>query len=175
MRPTHDEDDLRVRGDIERYGWHVALVPADENDPRGIGWAFTIGLIERFDHPEVAVFGLSPEMMHGLLNRAGDAVRRGWRLEPGREYSGFLEGFACALRPIAGRWVGVFFGNAQWHYRRADLLFLQICWPDPTKRFPWDPDLALEWRDDQPRLWSDDPELALPAALRASLLREGAL
>lgn len=175
MNDDNQEDELRVRGDIERHGWHVALIPPIEDDPSSIGWAFTIGLFERFSHPELAVFGLDIAIAHGLLNAAGDSVRRGWRLEDGREYAGLLEGYSCGIREVAPAWVPVFFGNAQWHYRREDVPFLQIFWPDPARRMPWDEAFAREWRAGQPLLFLEDASLALPAALHANLRREGAL
>jgi len=170
-----DETDLRVRADIERYGWHVALVPADDATPGAVGWAFTIGLEQRLRHPELVVFGLEHELAHGLLNRAADAVRRGWRFEPGQRYDGLLEGYACAAREIDPRWYPVFLGNAQWHYQGDGFRALQLFWPDPAKRYPWEEGFADAWRSDQPLLFLADAGDALPAALRESLAREGAL
>jgi hypothetical protein len=175
MPDQNQEDDLRVRGDIERHGWHVALIPPIEDDPSSIGWAFTIGLLERFSHPELTVFGLDTALAHGLLNLAGDSVRRGRRFDAGLEYEGLLDGYACGIREVASAWVSVFFGNAQWHYRRDDVPFLQIFWPDPARRLPWQEGFANEWRAGQPLLFLDDAALALPSALQANLQREGAL
>jgi hypothetical protein len=170
-----DESDLRVRADIERYGWHVALVPPDEATPGAVGWAFTIGLEQSLRHPELAVFGLDHELALGLLNRAADAVRRGWRFEPGATYDGLLEGYACAVREIDPRWYDVFLGNAQWHYQGNAFRALQLFWPDPAKRYPWEEGFAEAWRGDQPLLFHSAVGDALPAAMRESLQREGAL
>lgn len=175
MHDELDETDLRVRADIERYGWHVALVPPDEATPGAVGWAFTIGLEQTLGHPELVVFGLESALAHGLLNRAAASVRRGWRFAPGQRYDGLLEGYACAAREIDRRWHGVFLGNAQWHYRGDRFSALQLFWPDPAKRYPWEEGFAEAWRQDQPLLFLHDVEAALPAALRASLAREGAL
>jgi hypothetical protein len=45
-----DEVDQRVSLDIERHGWHVVLVPPEADSP---GWAHSIGLWQRFEHPEL--------------------------------------------------------------------------------------------------------------------------
>jgi hypothetical protein len=37
------------------------------------------------------VFGREIEILHPLLNRAGEAVRRGWKREEGRSYAGRVE------------------------------------------------------------------------------------
>ncbi len=171
-----DEADLRVRSDIERYGWHVALVPPERpEDPRSIGWGFTIGLTERLGHPEIAVFGMDLRTTHQLLNRTGVAIRKGWRLEPGRTYAGLLEGYECAFRSIETCWHSIFFGNAQWHYRGDALSIVQLYWPDEGQRFPWQEGFASEWRSDQPLLYLTDERSALSPALREALEREGAL
>jgi hypothetical protein len=171
-----DEEDLRVRSDIARYGWHVALVPPDRpEDPRSIGWGFTIGLTERFGHPEIALFGMEQRATHQILNRSAVAVRKGWRLEPGDAYAGLLEGYECAVRSIERRWHAIFFGNAQWYYRGDAFSMLQLFWPDEARRFPWQEGFATAWRSDQPLLYLLDEDAALSASLRAALRREGAL
>jgi hypothetical protein len=170
-----EEADRRVRRDVQRYGWHVALVPPDPARPGSVGWAFTIGLFETYQHPELVVFGREVEILHPLLNRAGDAVRRGWRFDDTRTYTGLVEGYACAFRTVAPRWLEVFLGNAQWHYRGEPFPALQLFWPDAERRFPWQEGFAPEWRDDQALLFHDDPAVALAPALAALLRAEGAL
>ena len=171
-----EEGDLRVRSDVERYGWHVALVPPDRpEDPHSIGWGFTIGLCERFRHPEMALFGMDLRATHQLLNRTGVAVRKGWRLEPGSTYTGLLERYDCAVRSIEPRWHSIFFGNAQWYYRGDTFSMLQLFWPDESQRFPWQEGFAAQWLGDQPLLYLQDEGAALSPALRDALKREGAL
>jgi len=171
-----DEGDLRVRSDIERYGWHVALVPPERpEDPDSIGWGFTIGLTERFGHPEIAVFGMDLRATHQLLNRTGVAIRKGWRLEPGGTYAGLVEGYECAVRDIEPRWHSIFFGNAQWHYRGKAFSMVQLYWPDEGQRFQWQEGFASKWRFDQPLLYLVEEGAALSPALRDVLHREGAL
>ena len=50
--------DAQMRDDIATYGWHVIKVLEDDEGP---GFAFTIGLHQRFAHPELIVFGLPPD------------------------------------------------------------------------------------------------------------------
>lgn len=171
--PTDDEAiERKVRADIERVGWHLVLVPPDE---RTAGWAHTIGLLERYDHPELVVFGSDFEVLGPLLNALAARVRAGARLEPEARVEGVLQGLPLVLRPVAARWIQPFLGNAAWHARRPDLPALQVFWPDPGGRFPWEPGCDPAWRDDQPCLAVEDPAEALPPAWRDSLRREGVL
>jgi hypothetical protein len=166
-----DDIEARVARDIAEYGWHVVKVMGDDEAP---GWAYTIGLHERLAHPELAVFGMELEPMHQVLNHVAALVGTGRRFEPG-EHEGVFEGLPCALRPVAPRWLPVFFGNAEWHYKGRPFSILQLFWPDAGGRFPWEPGFAASWRVRQPLLFHPQIAEALDARLAQTLRREGAL
>jgi hypothetical protein len=166
-----DEVDEKVQADIARHGWHVVILPPEEDSP---GWAHSIGLWERFSHPELIVFGSEPRQLGALVNALGERVRRGLRLEPG-EIDGVLEALPFALRPVAPRWTNVFLGNAAWHYRSERFPALQGFWPDRLGRFPWSAGCTPEVAAEQPQLEHPALHLALPERLLAALRREGAL
>jgi hypothetical protein len=167
-----DEIDLRVRADIERHGWHVVIVPPEKDSP---GWAHTIGLCERYQHPELLVFGSEPRQLGVLLNALGERVRGGKRFAAGDDADGILAELPFAFRAVAPRWTAVFLGNAAWHYQRDDFAVLQGFWPDRDGRFPWDPGCEAEVAAEQPRLEHAELHLALSERLLAALRREGAL
>lgn len=164
--------DARVRADIARTGWHVVLVPPEPDSP---GWAHTIGLLERFDHPELIVFGMDFQALGPLLNHLGERIRAGGRFEPDTVEQGILRDLPLAFRTVAPKWVAPFLGNAAWHYRRDDVPALQCFWPDPRGAFPWDPACDPEWKEDQPLLHLQETHLALSQTLLAALQRDGAL
>ncbi len=171
MEPQ-DEIERRVREDIERFGWHVALVPGEGETP---GWAWTLGLFGRFSHPELAIFGMPLEDMHRVLNLLGLRVKRGLRFDDGSRVSGIFASYALTLRQVNERWVDPFFGNVAWHYQRGDVPLLQAVWPDAGGRFPWEPEFDPAWRREQPLLFEADEARALPPALARQLRAEGAL
>ena len=166
-----DDIEARVRADIDAHGWHVVKVMGDEHAP---AWAYTIGLWERGEHPELAMFGMPLDQLHAVLNHAGALVRGGRVLEPG-EHEGVFEGLPCAVRPVEPRWLDVFFGNAAWHYQSREVPVRQCFWPDAEGRFPWEPGFAASWRGRQPLLFHADVESALSDELAETLRREGAL
>jgi len=167
-----DEIELRVRADIERHGWHVVIVPPEGDSP---GWAHSIGLGERYEHPELLVFGSEPRQLAALVNTLGERVRHGRRFAAGDTATDVLADLPFAFRAVAPRWIPVFLGNAAWHYRREDLPVLQGFWPDRGACFPWQPGCAPELAAEQPRLEHAELHLALPERLVAALRREGAL
>ncbi len=167
-----DEIRQRVRADIDTHGWHVVKVAGDETLP---GWAYTIGLLTRFDHPELAVFGLDLDPMHRLLNHAGGLIGTGQRFEVAGSYEGLLEGTACGMRPVARVWVDVFFGNAAWHHQRPDVPVVQCLWPDRAGRLPWEEGFDASLHELQPRLYETALERALTPRWVDTLRAEGAL
>lgn len=168
----HDEVDTRVRADIERHGWHVVIVPPEQESP---GWAHTIGLLERFGHPELIVFGMDFQALGPLLNHLGGQIRAGRGFEPGSERQGILQDLPVAFRRVERKWIPAFLGNAAWHHRREDFPVLQCFWPDPAGRFPWEAACDPEWRGDQPLLYLQETQQALSEELIAALRRDGAL
>lgn len=63
---------------VRRYGWAVQGVEG----PRP--WVYTIGLTERFHHPELVLAGIDVSMAMTALNALGTMVATGEVLRPGR-------------------------------------------------------------------------------------------
>jgi hypothetical protein len=164
--------DARVRADIARFGWHLVLIPPAHG---AAGWAHTIGLDERFGHPELLVFGDDLSLLAPLLNALGERIRGGLRCAADTQLDGVLEGLPIAFRSIAGKWIEPFLGNAAWHYQRERIRALQCFWPDPKGRFPWQPEFDASLRDDQPRLFERETHRALSERMLAALREDGAL
>jgi hypothetical protein len=141
-----------MRADIATYGWHVIKVFEDDEGP---GFAFTIGLYERFDHPELIVFGLPLETMHLMLNGAGEAVRAGRRYTAGQSYDGILEGYNCTFRPVPHSHYEAYLGSARWYYDGDAFPVLQLIWPDREHRYPWAAPAGAWIRKGQPVLADD--------------------
>lgn len=75
---TIDEYNEIVSANIERAGWHLTGVEASDRTP---GWVYTIGLIERFDHPELVVMGgCCMQCAAAQLNNLGRLIESGTRM-----------------------------------------------------------------------------------------------
>lgn len=74
-----DEVLFHLHGIIERNGW--AVVPVEAAQGR-LGWAYTIGLTERFRHPELVAAGLAPAEAARLLNAGARLIAGGGHLRP---------------------------------------------------------------------------------------------
>lgn len=113
---TVDELLDQVAANIERVGWHVSGV---SEGPR-LGWAFTIGLSERFDHPELAMTGACCFACAGAwLHELGERVAAGERFVPGSEVV-VPSGAAVRFGPVHERqWQSDRFNLWKEYYARA--------------------------------------------------------
>lgn len=125
---------LRVNDNIDRYGWHVQHVPGDPTLP---SLSYTVGLA-KWGHPEIVVLGLQMTVAQSLLNTLGDRVRAGSRLEAGQRLGDVVPSYVCALVAVADtRLLTV--ANAIYRGDGPPVAALQLVWPDPSGRFPWQP------------------------------------
>ncbi len=151
---TLDDGDLRIMADLAQSGFHVVDVGADG----GVAdHAYSIGLFRSWDHPEVELFGLAPEVLHAAVSRLGDRIRHGERFEHGDVVDGILDDRALAFRRIVPRHYAAFLSRAVWYHGGARFPALQAVWADGDGRFPWDRWFPRELRDAQPVLFEPEP------------------
>jgi len=130
-----DAPEAKVLSDIEEVGWHVILVPEDN---QGAGFAFTIGLHHSYGHPEVMMFGLPLNVMHQVLNLVGEAAKIGRRYSAGDRVANLLEGYECTFVNVPKSAYADFLGYARWYYKGDHFPAVQCVWPDASGRFPWE-------------------------------------
>jgi hypothetical protein len=152
---TLDASDRKLLSDVRSHGFHIVLVtsglPGHENhelDPgepdwvkesmEGRRWAFSVGLVHTWQHPEVIVFGLDDRSLSNTVSLIGQGVAAGGTFEVGKEYEDVLEGRPIRFVDVSPDWYSVFLGYAQWFYR-GEFPVLQVLWPDQLIRFPPDP------------------------------------
>jgi hypothetical protein len=143
-----DEYDAQTIADIDRFGWIVRRIIADE----GPDFAFSIGLFHSFGHPELLIYGLAPNVIGHVINEIGERIRDGERYVAGQTVNGFLEGYAVTFRPIPLAQYAAHLGGAIRHYRGRDFPALQVVYPDFEHRWPWDAGVDNELLEAQPVL-----------------------
>ncbi len=147
-----DDHDRKLLADVRDHGWHIIGVEQDEEGP---GFAYSIGLHHNFGHPEIIVVGLRVEVMHGMINAAGEEARSGKKFGHLDESGDVLDGYNIAFRTVEKRHYPDYFGYAGWFYRGGDFPALQCVWPDSQHRYPWHREATPEFIRRQPVL-SDD-------------------
>lgn len=157
-----DESDRRMLRDIKKCGWHFIVIPDEDGTP---GWVFTVGLFHSYGMPEVAIFGLGPDVSASILESVAHWASAGTKISPRKSYDELIEGYPCAFRTIKKKWYEPFFGSALWFYQGNDFPMLQCFWPDKQSRFPWDAKFAKGARHLQPMLHRSSAKEARAEAL----------
>jgi hypothetical protein len=135
---------------IEKYGCHLILIEANNYLP---AFVYSIGLYQRFGHPEIICFGLDTDVMAGLINYAADKIKEGEVFTAGQEYVDFLEGSAIRFVDVDRRYYPNYVGYAGWFYNMTfDFPVLQLVWPDKALNFPWEAAFNRNWKFKQPLL-----------------------
>ncbi len=77
-----DEALFSLHAMVITHGWALQGVEAG---PSTLGWVYSVGLAQRFRHPELVVVG--GDLLDGAraINELGEEVRAGRRFEPGAE------------------------------------------------------------------------------------------
>ena len=121
-------------------------------------FAYTVGLQETFDWPELLCYGLPLDTMAALLNGAVDELRsREAAPTNGLALHDVVEGFQCGLAPVAPRHHKEHLGFAIWfaRYKERDpdsLICMQLLWPDRNGKLPGDPGCSPDVKRLQPLL-----------------------
>jgi hypothetical protein len=139
-----------IEENIEQYGCHLALLAPTDYLP---GFAYSISLYQKFQHPELICFGLDQDVLGAVLNHACDLIKAGERLMPGVEYAGFLEGYKIQFIEVDRDYYPNYVGYGCWYYGLTmDFPLYQLVWPDKENHFPWDDGFNPNWKRKQPLL-----------------------
>lgn len=121
---------------IDNGHWAVMGIFSDEGDPYH---TFSVGLYENFDQPEIVIFGVHPQMAGRIINDIGERIARGFKLEAGRVYDDVLTGnYGALFMPVEKHQYDAYLGSALWYYQSDHFPVMQLVWPDPNGKFPWE-------------------------------------
>jgi hypothetical protein len=116
---------------IDSHGWTVIKVLDRPT------FAYTVGLTETFNHPELIMFGLAPDNMQSLLNNAAAIVRSKGRIEPYSLLDTVIDGYSCYGLPVDAAAREGYLNVAFELYGSGNVSAIQIVWPDVDGLFPF--------------------------------------
>lgn len=116
---------------IRRHGW-TAISVDDE-----AFFTYTVGLPQRFDHPELVVLALESELSQQLASAAVDLLRQGHRLPEGGYSDEVIEGFSVAFVPTSRLFAQKKMLLCRAIYGKVPKA-LHLIVPDKSGYFPWD-------------------------------------
>src|SRR4051812_26406854 len=127
-----DEDFTKEH--IEKYGLSVVLLEATDYLP---SFAYSVGLWEKYNHPEIICFGFSQKMLHTLINDVANVVKSGTTIATEVPYDDFLKGTDTVFVKVDPSYFDNYFGAAISYYQSRNFDALQFVWPDRNNKFPW--------------------------------------
>jgi hypothetical protein len=130
-----DDHEQRCVDVVLEHGWQVTLVGAGDGEDEP-AFAYTVGLAHRQDHPELVVSGLSPELMHSVLNDVAARVVSGHRFPPGTGVEGALGKVPVLVEAVTEEGLEQSVTWSRW-FHRAPTPAVQLVWPDTSGRFAW--------------------------------------
>ena len=115
--------------------WYVICVGGG-NEPL---MAYSVGLFKNFGHPEIVIFGISPDAANRIINRIGTKIKEeNMRYIPEMEYNDILVEFKATFLPVPKDSYDKVFNVAGWYYKGNNFRVLQLVWPDKNNKFPWE-------------------------------------
>ena len=142
---------------VDEYGWAKGFVRSKPDDPTSrIEFTFTVALDEKYQLPELMMYGLKEDVINGVIRGVIDHLVEagGWKGVPLR-LTGILNEHPVELRQVHPQHlpnIGVYNMAVRAATGRRPIPgMVQIFWPGRDGKFPWDPD-ATDAFVDQKRL-----------------------
>lgn len=138
-----------TRDHIEKYGCSVIMIEASDYNP---SFAYSIGLWEKFKHPEIIALGLNLKTLQAIINDAAEIVKQGEKIEIGKNYDEIFENSGAKFIHVLPGYIENYFGYALDFYDLTELPAIQLTWTDRNEKYPWDPEFEEEFKFKQPLL-----------------------
>ncbi|CAI2768117.1 DUF4262 domain-containing protein [Flavobacterium collinsii] len=146
-----DPDDLIVNTklNIEKYGLHVIIIKSTDYLP---SFAYSVGLWQKYNHPEIICFGLSISLLHEIINDVAEIVKTNEVLVKNKTYLNIFEDSRVEFLKVDPRNINDYFNTAIKLYKTDDFPALQLVWTDRNDKFPWEENFEEKFLHEQPLL-----------------------
>lgn len=146
-----DENSLldNTKLNIDRFGLQVIMVGSTSYCP---SFAYSIGLTQTYNHPELICFGLPNDLGHEIINDVSEIIRKGETIETGKIYTEIFKDSRAVFLKVDKRNIDDYFGVALNYYGDNNFDALQIVWTDRNDNLPWEDNFEEEFSFMQPLL-----------------------
>ena len=147
---NHNCIDLnQTKEHIEKYGLSVIKIESTDYLP---SFAYSIGLKETYNHPEIICFGLGTQLLHEIINDVAEIIKTEGKLNPSKEYKNVFQNSRAKFLQIDKRNIQDYFGVAIKYSDGNEIEGLQLVWTDRNNKFPWEDGFEEEFKFKQPLL-----------------------
>jgi hypothetical protein len=134
---------------IEKFGLQVIMVKPTSYCP---SFAYSIGLWQKFKHPEIICFALPEDLGHAIINDVTEIIKGGENVSAGKAYSNIFKDSRAEFLNVDPNNIDDYFGVAIDYYNSNDFPALQLVWTDRNDKFPWEENFEEEFIYKQPLL-----------------------
>jgi hypothetical protein len=134
---------------IEKHGLAIIMVESSKYSP---SFAYSIGLLQTYNHPEIICFGLSTKLLHTLINDVAEIIKTGENIQIDKTYTNIFKDSRAEFLKIDNRNIKDYFSYAIEYFETENFPALQLIWTDRKDRFPWEQDYEEEFKYNQPLL-----------------------
>ena len=147
---TLDDAERQFLAVIREHGWFHTRVFDDKD--RVPDFSYTSGFAVNRGYPEIILFSLSREVSGSILWDFWRDLEAGVQPKSGERVRGIFGNADAVLLPVAKSEYEEHLGWNRWFYGSDDFDCLQLVWPDPNGRFPWESNFNGNFKDSQPDL-----------------------
>jgi hypothetical protein len=144
-----DELLIQIKTNIDKYGLQVIIVSDSNYSP---SFAYSIGLFETYNQPEIICFGLPQKLVHEVINDFAELIKNGETIRTYTNYDNIFKNSRAVFLPVDDRSIGDYFGAALNYYDKTKFPAVQLVWTDRNDKFPWEKDFEEKFLHDQPLL-----------------------
>jgi hypothetical protein len=146
-----DKDDLlnNTKLNIKKFGLQVIMVGSTSYCP---SFAYSIGLTQTYNHPEIICFGLPNDFGLAIINDIAEIIQKGETIDTEKIYSDIFKDSRAAFLKVDKRNIDDYFGAALNYYGDKSFEALQVIWTDRNNKLPWEDDFEEKFLYKQPLL-----------------------
>lgn len=146
-----DKDDLLndTKLNIDKFGLQVILVGSTNYCP---SFAYSIGLTQTYNHPEIICFGLPNDLGHAIINDIAEIIQKGETIDTRKIYTEIFKNSRAAFLKVDQRNMDDYFGAAFNYYGDKSFEALQLVWTDHNDKLPWENNFEEAFLYKQPLL-----------------------
>ncbi|KRD10448.1 hypothetical protein ASE21_12150 [Flavobacterium sp. Root901] len=139
-----------IKANIKKHGLQVIMIDSTDYLP---SFAYSIGLWQKYNHPEIICFGLSNSLHHTIINEVAEIIKSGESIEVGKNYfDRIFDNSNAEFLTVDPNNLEDYFGTAINFYATNDFPALQLVWTDRNDKFPWEENFEDDFLYKQPLL-----------------------
>jgi hypothetical protein len=150
FRPeTLDDHERQFVDTVREFGWFRTNVLEETEH---IGFTYSTGWWLSINHPELVIFGIKSEIAGNVLWDLYREALAGGPVEVGVRTDRAFNGLPAYAFEVSPEFYPEYLGWSRWFYGGDNFRCLQLVWPDPEGRFPWEDEADPSFSKIQPDL-----------------------